>query len=217
MVDRSIVVGELNLDREAGVQVFSDDFLGLGGKFRYQAGVFGGDGRNRTSSAPGTLWVGRFQYQPFGSFDDSSETDFERSSQPHLALSGGAAFNQNTNRLLSTFGGTYQFARFNYRHLHGDILFKWTGFSFLAELMSRKATEPFAEAFRPGRLEREWARSAWGYFVQPAYLFRNGVEVAARYGKLRPMGLTDPALFPGKEVGSSLSPDGRADAVSLII
>ncbi|MCI0627764.1 MAG: hypothetical protein L0387_39965, partial [Acidobacteria bacterium] len=64
MVDRSIVVDELNLDRDVGIQILSKDFLGLG-RLTYQAGVFGGDGRNRTSDAPGVLWVGRLQFQRY--------------------------------------------------------------------------------------------------------------------------------------------------------
>ncbi|MCI0628670.1 MAG: OprO/OprP family phosphate-selective porin, partial [Acidobacteria bacterium] len=207
MVDRSIVVDELNLDRDVGIQILSKDFLGLG-RLTYQAGVFGGDGRNRTSDAPGVLWVGRLQFQPFGKLDDvddRTESDFEHSSDPRLALAAGVARNTSTNRAQSTFGNTYEFARFNYQHWEGDVVFKWNGWSLLGEVMSRSANQPYLEAMQEGQVSREYSRSAWGYFVQSGYLFRNNVELATRYGRVRPMGLTDPALRPMREIGPSLS------------
>ncbi len=45
MVDRSIVVGELNLDRDVGVYMHSNDLVGNDGLLGYVVGVFGGDGR----------------------------------------------------------------------------------------------------------------------------------------------------------------------------
>ena len=45
MVDRSIVVTELNLDRDVGLQLFSRALFG--GKVGYTLGLFGGEGRNR--------------------------------------------------------------------------------------------------------------------------------------------------------------------------
>lgn len=205
MVDRSIVVSELNLDRDVGVQILSNDFLGLGGRLRYQAGIFGGDGRNRTSDAPGILWVGRLQLQPFGPFDDGTESDFERTSRPRLALAASVAGNHDSNRAQSTFGTTYRFARFDHQHWGGDLLFKWAGFSLLGQAMSRRASQPYSEAVQDGRVSREYSRSAWGYFIQSGYLFKGNIELAGRYGRLRPLGLTDPGLHPMREIGPSLS------------
>ena len=205
MVDRSVVVSELSLDRDVGFYLFSDNFLGLGQRLRYQAGIFGGDGRNRTSDAPGILWVGRLQYQPFGAFDDNIEGDFTRDTHPRLALAAGVARNQNTNRSRSTSGSSFQFARFDYRHWEADMIFKWRGFSLTSEAISRRANAPYREEMLAGQLQREYSRSAWGYFVQPAYLFANHWEVAARWGRTHPIGVTDPNLGAATEIGPSLS------------
>jgi phosphate-selective porin OprO and OprP len=205
MVDRSVVVSELSLDRDVGFYLFSDNFLGLDQRLRYQAGIFGGDGRNRTSDAPGILWVGRLQYQPFGAFDDSIEGDFSRESHPRLALAAGVARNQNSNRSRSTSGSSFEFARFDYSHWEADMIFKWRGFSLTSEAISRRANAPYREATIAGQLQREYSRSAWGYFVQPAYMFTNHWEIAARWGRTHPIGMTDPNLGKGTEVGPSLS------------
>ena len=44
MVDRSIVTSELNMDRDVGLYLMSEDLLGLKGRLMYQAGVFSGQG-----------------------------------------------------------------------------------------------------------------------------------------------------------------------------
>jgi hypothetical protein len=167
MVERSIVVGELNLDRDVGVQVLSDDLFGLGGKLAYNAGVFSGDGRNRLASAPGVMAVARVAVRPFGAFDDFVESDHARSAEPRLAIAIAAAHNRNTNRRRSTFTAPYQFARFDYSHVNADLIFKYRGFSVISELIYRRASEPFVEQMSPtGDLVREYARNAWGFYAQ---------------------------------------------------
>ena len=83
LVDRPVAVRELTLDRDAGIALMSDDFLGLGGKLLYHAGFFGGEGRNRFAAAgfpKGPLALARLEFRPMGSFDADSEGDLERHS-----------------------------------------------------------------------------------------------------------------------------------------
>ena len=191
MVDRSIVVGELNLDRDTGIQVLSEDLFGLGGRLAYNAGVFAGDGRNRLATAPGIMVVGRIAVRPFGAFDDMVESDLERSPDPKLSLAVAAAHNNNTNRQRSTFNTPYTFARFDYTHLTADAVFKFRGLSLLGEVIYRKASRAFVEQTTPaGDVEREESRNAWGYFAQAGYLATRKLEVTARFGELRPRGAT---------------------------
>lgn len=206
-VDRSIVVGELSLDRDVGVQVLSDDLLGQGGKLAYNAGVFSGDGRNRLASVPGVMVVGKIAVRPFGAFDDYVDGDLERSPTPKLAIAVAAAYNNNTNRQRSTFNTPYQFARFDYTHLTADALFKLRGLSILAEVLYRKASRPFVEQTSPtGEIEREDARNAWGYFAQAGYLVAPKVEITARFGELRPRGATAADLVEKqREAGAGLN------------
>ncbi|HMW06219.1 MAG TPA: porin [Leptospiraceae bacterium] len=217
MVDRSIVNSELNLDRNIGIQVFSENFLGLNRKFGYNLGVFHGNGRNTNLKPTGLLWVGKFTYSPFGGMtrkvfneeenDSLSESDLSRSSDPRLAISVSVAKNNNTDRSQSTIGTIYQFAKFDYNHQCVDVFFKWGGFSMMGELIRRVANAPYQEKedTTTGRLSREYSRSAEGFFIQAGYLFPNYYEVSMRYGEYRPIGKTDPNLVTSIEQGVGLS------------
>lgn len=216
LVDRSIVNGELNLDRDVGIQMFTHDFFGLSPHFGITLGVFGGDGRNRIATGPGVLSIAKLTYYPFGNFlsdrlagvDDEllSEGDFRRYDKPRVAFSIGGAYNSNTNRSQSTLGTVYQFARFNYTHALAELMVKWQGWTFITEWMLREANLPYNERILPnGELQREYSRQAKGYFVQLAYLFKNNWEIAGRYGEILPILPTDPQFIYSREVGGGLS------------
>jgi phosphate-selective porin OprO and OprP len=216
LVDRSIVNAELNLDRDVGVQMFTHDLFGLSKNFAVNVGVFGGDGRNRTATGSGVLTVGKITYFPFGNFlsnrlagvDDEllSEGDFKRHRTPKIAIALGGGTNRNTNRQQSTIGRVYNFARFDYTHGLAEFLVKWQGWSFTTEWISREANLPYLEREVPtGELQREYSRSAKGYFFQLAYLFENNWEIATRWGEILPMGVTDPRLVYSREAGGGVS------------
>lgn len=206
MVDRSIVMTELNLDRDVGVQLFSSDLFGLGHRLGYHVGLFHGDGRNRVATQPGVLVVARIVVRPFGEFEEMQEADFARSLTPKLSLGLSAARNDNTPRPRSTFANPYAFARFDYNHGAADVHFKYRGFSLLAEALYRHATRPVAQGTVNGAPATEIARNAWGYFAQAGYLFDDHLEATARYGELRPVGTTTSDLRErNREVGVGLN------------
>lgn len=191
-VDRSIVTGELNLDRDVGVQLFSRDLFGLGHRLGYQLGVFGGDGRNRLSTEHGLLWVARLEFTPFGAFDDYVESDLERLDRPRLSVGVGFAYNQNSNRARSTFDGTFALGGFDYLHGEVDLSFKWRGLSVLGAAILRRADTASHERTANGATTREFSRSYFGWFAQAGYLFPNRhLELVARYGDLQPTVLND--------------------------
>lgn len=192
-VDRQQMITELNLERDMGLLISSNDFLGWGGRLAYALGVYGGQGKNRALPVtnPGFLWVGRLTVRPMGPFDDDVEGDVERSSSPHLAVGVGAAYNGNTWRQRSTLGTVLTLGGVDYLHLAGDVVFKYGGFAFLGEVLYRKAPHDV----RSNGTLTEYTRSAWGYTVQASYLFTKELELAARWDQLRPLGQTDPKLI----------------------
>lgn len=200
MVDRSIVVGELNLDRDVGVLLRSDDLFGLGGRLSYTLGVMGGDGRNRLGTNVGLLYVARAQVNPFGKFDDLVAGDLERLEKPRLSIGVAAARNVATVRQRSTHSTTFKNASVTYDHLAADMLFKWRGFSLEAEALLRYAEQPSLA----GATMTEWPRAGWGYYVQVGYLPVEAFEVSARWGQLRPFTETDPSFKHQRELGIGL-------------
>ena len=182
-VDRSIVTSEFNLDRDVGVYLMSEDFLGLGGRLMYQAGAFGGRGRNRSGGPNAVL--------------------------PFLRLQGqSGAYNVASNRTRSTHGGVYTAGNFSFQHVGADLHFKWRGLSVLSEFFRRQATEAqLTSEPTPGRSVTDFSRSGRGYFVQAGYVLPFALEVAVRFGELRPSRTNAPeARFQlQRELGGSVS------------
>lgn len=214
LVDRSTVTGELNLDRDVGLVLFSDDLFGLGQRLRYAIGVFGGDGRNRIGTNVGLLYAARIRVSPFGAFDDKVEGDPDRDPRFRLAIGAGVARNVATNRPRSTTGTPYRLATFDYNHATGDVHAKWRGLSLLAEVYVRQADLWKDEAGNDvasksgvvsGVSITEFSRSAWGWFVQGGGYVTPWLELVARYGDLQPLGVTDPSLARVREVGGGFN------------
>ncbi len=206
MVDRSIVVGELNLDRDVGMEAFSKDLFGLGGHLGYVLGVYGGDGRNRLAQEHGLLYVARLEGRPFGQFKDHVEADMAWEPKPRLSLGVGTAYNQNTNRPRSTTGTPYPAGSFDYLHLGADLVFKFSGFSLQGEVMVRKADEDTRGVEIDGEVSTIHARSARGAYVQVGQMLLDEVEVTARYGRFEPLGDNgDPSLVRADELGGGVN------------
>lgn len=201
MVDRSIAVAELTLERDVGVYLFSDDLLGQKGRLKYAAGVFSGQGRNRAPGRDAVLYFGRLQVNPFGNFDDLSDGDFLRTGSPRLALAITAAQNVNARRAQSTFGAIFDEARFTYTHYAADLHFKIAGLAILSEIVYRKADRPFVDDAMGRRI---WSRSAWGYYAQVGYLFAFPIDLTFRWSEVRPLGETDPTLRVQRELGGGV-------------
>jgi hypothetical protein len=206
-VDRSIVVGELNLDRDVGLYMHSNDLVGTDGLLGYAIGVFGGDGRNRVNEHGGLLYAAQLSVAPLGRFDDLSEGDLRRGSKPRVLFSVGGAFNQNTNRAQSTLGNTYTLSGFDYLHASVAAIFKFRGFSANGEFLYRRATEASHTGIpSAGKAAvTEYARSARGYFVQASQMMGPHWQAVARLGEYAPIGISDPKLTRSRELGGGLN------------
>jgi phosphate-selective porin len=186
--DRSLVTSELNLDRDTGLVLGSNDLGGFDGLLGYQVGVFGGDGRNRSYGDPGVLGVARLQLKPLGAFDELIESDFGHSPKPRLLLAVNAAWNSGSRRAQSTLGTAFQQARFDYKHLGADALFKLRGLSLQAEWLWREADRDVSVVTqKDGSQLTERSRSAWGLYGQAGYAFSRRWEVVGRYGTMHPL------------------------------
>jgi len=195
MVDRSIVVSELNLDRDVGVQLFSRRFLGTD-RLGYAVGVFGGEGRNRLGRRAGLLYTARLEAWPLGAFDDLVEGDLKRDRRLRAALAASVGFNQNTNRPRSTIGAPFPSGDVDYTHAGVDVHLKWRGASIMAEYMYRGA---------PQAVDAAVPRPGWGAFVQGGYMVTTRTELTSRYSHLAPSGAApDPTVRVGDEVGGGV-------------
>ncbi|MDX2092265.1 MAG: porin [Kofleriaceae bacterium] len=193
LADRPRPVAELTLDRDVGVTVYSDGFLGT--PLAYRFGVFGGNGINRATATAevGPLVVGRLELRPFGPIDDDSEGDLERRKKPGLALGAGAAANFNTDRTRSTTGGRFAETT-SYYHLAADAVFKWQGFALQLEYLWRGASKLMFATETNGMVVTEYARPAQGWVAQASYTFDPPIELVGRASRMFAPSTSDPRL-----------------------
>jgi hypothetical protein len=211
LAERPRPVGELTLDRDVGVVLFSDNaFLGEKSPLAWRVGVFGGGGTNLSvPKEPGGLFVGRLEARPLGKIDDDSEGDLERREKPGLALGVGVASNRNTNRQRSTTSTTFTGGTVDYFHFAVDATFKWKGFATQLEYVRRSADrERIPSAMDPTVFE--YTRSGSGFVAQASYVTKPMVEFVGRFTRLWAPGGNDPKLITevrnlGQEIATGVN------------
>jgi hypothetical protein len=182
--DRSIVNANFNVDRDFGIQLYYNDHIG---KLFYvlRGAVSSGEGRNFNTTGNGLAFTGRVELLPMGKFKNNGdyfEGDLMREPTPKVSIAFGASANHNALRTGGQLG-TYLFEPRDINTTMADFLFKYRGFAFAAEWISRTTENPLTED--------EFGNQAFvvtgnGYTAQTSYLFKNNFEVAARYSEIVP-------------------------------
>ena len=187
-VDRSLLNSRFNIDRDLGIQLrhhfkLSDNFV-----VKEMFSIAQGEGRNiTTGNLGGHQYTGRLELLPFGNFSskgDYSGSDLKRESNPKLAI--GATYDHNNNAVKNRSNqGSYMFTddgfyETNINTFFIDAMFKYKGFSFMAEYANRDADDPFAKN-ADGSLTGDEVQVGNGYNLQTGYLLKNNWEVSGRY------------------------------------
>lgn len=202
-VDRSIVNGEFNLDRDIGFDFRSKDFLGLD-LLRYYAGVFVGEGRNSQRLADfGLMYLARIEVLPFGTFDDYSEGDLERNETPKLSLGVGYGYLDRAPHDRGILGSQFDDGGTVDLHLlTADAVFRLRGLSLESEFVYRSGTRN-AGPGGPASIGTE-PLEGWGIMGQLGYLLPcSGFEVAVRGSMIRATGPS--AMADENEYGAGIN------------
>ncbi|MCK0190495.1 porin [Arenibacter sp. F20364] len=192
MVDRSLLNSQFTLDRDIGLQLRHHTQLTHTFLIREIIAISQGEGRNiTTGNLGGHQYSGRLELLPFGEFKgngDYSGGDLKREKSPKLLLATTYDLN---HKAVKTRGsqGTYMvtdfgFHKTNISTLFLDAMFKYDGFSFMAEYAKRNADDPFAKN-ADGSLTGEVVQVGNGLNLQTGYLFNNNWEVSGRYTKIK--------------------------------
>ena len=187
-VDRSLVNSYFNIGRDIGVQLHHSFVLGDQFLVREAISVAQGEGRNVTAgNLGGHQYTVRAEVLPFGDFDDFSGADLDREETPKLALGVSYDFNNDAVRADSN-DGDYLFTDSGFFQtdistLFIDAMFKYEGFSVMAEYAERSADDVFARN-SDGILTGDAVNVGKGFNVQAGYLFPNNYQLVGRYSTI---------------------------------
>jgi hypothetical protein len=187
-VDRSLLNSQFNIDRDLGIQLrhhfkISETFL-----VKEAFAISQGEGRNVTSgNFGGHQYTTRLELLPFGDFKDKGDYiggDLSREKSPKLALGFTYDFNNNAVKTKSN-QGSYMltddgFFETNISTVFIDAMFKYQGFSLMAEYANRDAKHPTAKN-ADGALTGDLVQIGKGLNLQTGYVFKSNWEVSGRY------------------------------------
>ncbi|MGV3639561.1 MAG: porin [Adhaeribacter sp.] len=187
-VDRSLLNSRYTLDRDAGLQL-GHTFSAGKVVFREIASLSMGEGRNIVAdNAGGYDYTGRVEVLPFGEFaseGDYSGSDLSREESPKLALGLTYDYNDGATREGGQLGDFLDHGR-NLKTIFADAMFKYRGFSAMAEYAHKKAGGgPVVATDSTGEVTQAFFTGK-GLNLQAGYLFRNNFEVAGRYTGINP-------------------------------
>lgn len=188
LVDRSLLNSRFNIDRDLGIQLrhnfnLTDNFL-----VREILAVSMGEGRNVSSgNLGGFQHTARLELLPFGAFKNKGDyrgSDLNREESPKLLLAATFDINKDAVKNRSNQGiymvndtGFYQT---DINTIFLDAMFKYRGFSFMAEYANRTADDPIAKN-SDGTVTGDEVQVGSGLNLQTGYLLKNNVEISARF------------------------------------
>lgn len=174
-----------------------------------QLAVTSGDGRNsfgadsRDTDLGGMKVGGRLDVYPLGFFSENNDkytADLGHESKPKLLLGGALSKNKGASGATGESHGDFLFFDENgknnlpdYSQLFVDALFKFKGFSFLAEYASSSASgldKPFLDAnatqiLAPQQVS-EFLILGDSYTMQAGYVTKSGFSFDVRYENTKP-------------------------------
>ncbi|GAA3645388.1 porin [Flavivirga jejuensis] len=186
-VDRSLLNSRFTIDRDMGIQLrhqtaLSDTFI-----IKEIISIAQGEGRNiTTGNLGGHQYTGRIELFPFGNFSSKGDykgSDLKREKTPKLSVAAAYDFNNNAVKNRGN-QGSYMvtdtgFHETNISTLFIDAMFKYQGFSFMAEYADRDAKDPFAR--NSDDSIAYVVQVGKGLNLQTGYLLKSNWEISGRY------------------------------------
>ncbi|PKG50060.1 porin [Olleya sp. 1-3] len=193
LIDRSMLNSRFNIDRDLGLQLRHKSDLGGGFLMREKLAISQGEGRNVSEGNEGGLqYTSRLELLPFGTFKskgDYVQADLKREETPKLMV--GFTYNYNQNAVRERSGlGDYMFKsdgslyETNVTTLFADAMFKYQGFSFMAEYANRDADNPIALDTDGTTPTGDVVLVGNAINLQAGYLFKTNYEIAGRFTSL---------------------------------
>lgn len=191
-VDRSLLNSRFNLDRDMGIQLFSEAKIGKNFLLNQKIAISQGEGRNETAGNIGGLeYTYRAEVLPFGKFASNGDyfgSDLERETTPKLSLGVTFDINDKAGRNRGNLGSFYRSDEIIKKTLYtgfADMMFKYRGFSVMSEFAIRgtDGNDPTIYFITGDKVGNYFTGSALN--IQGGYLFKKNFEISLRYTTLR--------------------------------
>ena len=185
-VDRSIYNKYYNLDRDIGIQLHHSFYIGKV-LIRDIYAVTSGNGIQNQKKSTGLTYTGKLEVLPMGKFTRNNDylgSDLYREESPKLSFAFYGSLNQGAYKTKGQIGNIVD-GEADLVNYGGDLLFKYSGYSFLVEGGTRtvsSADKPyFDEDGKP-----IFYYSGYGANAQTGYVFKNNWEILGRYAFTEP-------------------------------
>lgn len=190
LIDRSLLNSRFNIDRDLGIQLRHKTKLGQNFLMREKFSLSQGEGRNVTEGNEGGLqYTARLEFLPFGTFQskgDYSQSDLKREASPKLMAGFTYNYNERAVRergfagdyMIRTDGSIYETDQTT---IFADAMFKYDGFSLMAEYAKRTADEEIATEADGVTPTGDIVLTGNALNLQAGYLFKNNYEIAGRF------------------------------------
>lgn len=188
LVDRSILNGKFNIDRDLGIQ-FRHHFK-LSEKFIVKEifAISQGEGRNITKgNLGGHQYTSRIEVLPFGNFKSKGDykgADLDREQKPKLLVGFVYDINNDAVKTRSNMGSYLEtnegFYQTDINTLFFDTHFKYKGFSLMAEYADRDANEPVARN-EDNSLTGDVVNIGNATNIQMGYVMPSNIAITGRY------------------------------------
>jgi len=147
-----------------------------------------GEGRNLVQeNLGGYQWTARVEVLPFGKFKGAyTGGALKREEAPKLAIGATYDFNNNAVKDRSNMGSYMMidageaYYQTNVNTIFVDAMFKYQGFSVMAEYANRDAANPIA-LNSDGTESGDVVQVGDGLNLMSGYLFKNDVELTGRF------------------------------------
>ena len=209
-VDRSLLNSNYNIDRDMGFQLHQKFDVG-NMKAKAIVSISQGEGRNITTGNNGGFdYTGRVELLPFGAFSSKGDyfgSDLKREEEPKLALGLTYDYNDQASRARGNTGSFLSQTR-ALSTVFADMMFKYNGFSVMAEYAIKSSDESPVFVDEVDGLEYNFTTGSALNF-QLGYLLQSNWELAARFTSVTPDYLLDQDDVSMYTVGISKYLDGH--------
>ena len=193
-VDRSLVNSKFTTDRDAGFWLSNK--IGSDVILRNTFALTSGEGKNRSigknpnTKASGLSYSYRMEFLPFGAFTSKGEYvegDVARESTPKFAIAAAYNFNDNSVRSQGQLGNYFLNGQtIDVHTTFVDYIFKYKGFAAMGEYAWKHANDPVSMPAEGSGAKPVYVFKGYGISSQASYLFKNNIELAARFSNAIP-------------------------------